>query len=1365
MHVSVTTLGADAGSVGRAADHIVGYLEGGQSTPSKQVSDLPSRAGSQGPDVSPVADGLTLGSGPGGYYADSAEQPGRWCGEGTGPESYELGDRVASEQFRRVLLGQDPHSGEQLVSAQGSAGRANGRDRDPNHVAVQSSGDPDEMMTPRQVAKLAEVDQSHIRRLIRRTVEVRAAQAAAEVAGEIAPELPAQYLDAEKDETGRWQMSRAEVERFTGGRKPAQVVLGYDITWSVPKSVSALYAQGDERIQEQIDEAVEESVAAGMTYLETEGFHVRAGRDRERAGDMVAASYRHHTNRSLEPQLHEHVVIANMATNSAGAVRAVDARGLYAHATPAGYLATAELRHQLSARLGVQWAEAYKGLADIAGVDRSEIMAVSSRRQDVLSLSEELGFSSPQARQTAALATRPGKEHSVEAEELRTRWKDMLSAAGLTEAKIARLTDHGPAPLWRPVDTKTLFSHLGSHRGVTEQHAIFDRRDVIMAIAEQAGNRLSANEILDLADQWLTTEAVVPLDISDGARRETIGYGQAQVSIAPDEARFTTPQMIAIDQRVTRLHQQGIDTGHAVVRPLMTEQAINHTRNGRIQFGADQAGMIRSITTSGDQFQAVVGMAGAGKTTALRAAVAAWKHAGFEVLGAAPFAEAARNLESETGLRSQTLEGLLTRIELAGDPRQVLKPNTVVIVDEASTIGNRQLNRLYRAAAETGATVRTIGDPQQHQSVEAGGLWRHLTEKHPERTPVLGENRRQTGEDMNEVRAALAEYRQGLIGPAMNRLENDNRIVTADSWKGLLDAMTADWYLDHRRHLEEGVLPSKMIAERNSDRHALNARAQQWLQDDGTLGQGTQIGNARFHVGDRVVAQTKDRDLRADGANRRDHVINGSQGTVVAFKGSRRTPDLIVDFDGLGRIRVPNEFAAAEVGPGRGGGLSPAYAVTSFKAEGQTYDAGRNLAAPGTVNTEGMYVALTRGRNDQRTYTIAPADRIDEVPELPIITDERAAIEVLIGDLTKAKGADLATIADPDSPAIAALSARPLAELNANGRYDHRRAHAVTANRIASADLTNPDPVTIAALGPRPTTDQHRRLWDTAVGEAAIYRARWDVPEITITGGVPTPTAGRPPEQFEHHEQVAAAIRRADQQGLETEPLQRLLTRRDQIQAALNAAPLQDDIGPIAEAANAARQLQDSRTRHQRATTRLATLQPLGRNRPRTDPDKIENARRRVTDTSQQVAQAKHELNAAKGRLAAVQGDRDAHVEVSAQAGSIDRAIDRRIDTAVRRPAPYLNHTLGPRPHQPGPERTRWNDTAASIDTYRHRHLGLSPNDGPPPGKTPEVAIGPAPARGTQRSAWLNVQNLITPQSPTTEQLRRDPERPARRIT
>ena len=53
-----------------------------------------------------------------------------------------------------------------------------------------------------------------------------------------------------------------------------------------------------------------------------------------------------------------------------------------------------------------------------------------------------------------------------------------------------------------------------------------------------------------------------------------------------------------------------------------------------------------------------------------------------------------------------------------------------------------------------------------------------------------------------------------------------------------------------------------MIAERNRDRTELNQRAQALLKAHGSLGAGFEIGDSTFHIGDRVVAQAQDRQLR-----------------------------------------------------------------------------------------------------------------------------------------------------------------------------------------------------------------------------------------------------------------------------------------------------------------------------------------------------------------------------------------------------------------------------------------------------------------------------------------------------------------------
>ena len=142
----------------------------------------------------------------------------------------------------------------------------------------------------------------------------------------------------------------------------------------------------------------------------------------------------------------------------------------------------------------------------------------------MLSLAEEMGYDSPAARQTAASATRPGKDRSVDAAELHERWTTVLDGVGFDETGRRALKGRRRPGPWFDRDTRRLFAHLASPEGVTEQEAVFDRRKVIQAVATFAGDRLTAAQIVDLADHWLATDAVVPLR-TDRHRGETIGRG------------------------------------------------------------------------------------------------------------------------------------------------------------------------------------------------------------------------------------------------------------------------------------------------------------------------------------------------------------------------------------------------------------------------------------------------------------------------------------------------------------------------------------------------------------------------------------------------------------------------------------------------------------------------------------------------------------------------------------------------------------------------------------------------------------------------------------------------------------------------
>jgi ATP-dependent exoDNAse (exonuclease V) alpha subunit len=121
----------------------------------------------------------------------------------------------------------------------------------------------------------------------------------------------------------------------------------------------------------------------------------------------------------------------------------------------------------------------------------------------------------------------------------------------------------------------------------------------------------------------------------------------------------------------------------------------------------------------------VVGRPGSGKTYATAACVDAFAGAGVPVVGCAVSATAAAELEDAVGFErytrrpAQTIANLLIDLEQRGDR---FAPGTIVLIDEATMVGTRELARLAAHVDRAGGAIKLIGDPDQHTSVDTGGV-------------------------------------------------------------------------------------------------------------------------------------------------------------------------------------------------------------------------------------------------------------------------------------------------------------------------------------------------------------------------------------------------------------------------------------------------------------------------------------------------------------------------------------------------------------------------------------------------------------------------------------------------------------------
>lgn len=156
--------------------------------------------------------------------------------------------------------------------------------------------------------------------------------------------------------------------------------------------------------------------------------------------------------------------------------------------------------------------------------------------------------------------------------------------------------------------------------------------------------------------------------------------------------------------------------GLGVARGIVPEALLAAALAESSSLDDHQVEMVSSFCRSGAHIQAAIGPPGSGKTAAM-AAAAAWRAGRFTVVGAAVKGEAARLLGHAAGIETNTLAWFLAHDDLDQHP---FDSRTVVIVDEASTIADRDLDRLMGIAEATGCVLRLVGDPAQHGAVGAG---------------------------------------------------------------------------------------------------------------------------------------------------------------------------------------------------------------------------------------------------------------------------------------------------------------------------------------------------------------------------------------------------------------------------------------------------------------------------------------------------------------------------------------------------------------------------------------------------------------------------------------------------------------------
>lgn len=456
---------------------------------------------------------------------------------------------------------------------------------------------------------------------------------------------------------------------------------------------------------------------------------------------------------------------------------------------------------------------------------------------------------------------------------------------------------------------------------VTNEKSVFDEKDIAKLLHRYIGDVGTFQRLLPrvLASPEALRLDVERVDLATGAR------------VPP---KLTTREMVRIEsEMVDRARHLARASSHGVRKKVLAAVFARHDR-----LSDEQRTAIEHVA-GGARIAAVVGRAGAGKTTMMKAAREAWDAAGYRVIGGALAGKAAEGLEREAGIASRTLASWELRWK---EGRDLPVDKTVFVLDEAGMVASKQMAGFVEAVTRAGAKLVLVGDPEQLQPIEAGAAFRAIVER-------IGYAELETIYRQKDawMRAASLDLARGRIEQAISTYTSQGRVIATNVKAEAITSLIADWDLTYDP--EKSTL---ILAHLRRDVRELNERAREALIQRGVIEKGhafrTEDGERNFAAGDQIVFLKNDSTLGVKNGMLAK-VVEAAPGRVVAELGEGDT-----------RRRV-------EVGQRTYRNVDHGYATTIHKSQGATVDRVQVLASL-SLNRHLTYVAMTRHREDVTLY-------------------------------------------------------------------------------------------------------------------------------------------------------------------------------------------------------------------------------------------------------------------------------------------------------------------------------------------------------------------------------------------------------------
>ncbi|MGW1493853.1 MobF family relaxase [Streptomyces sp. NPDC002402] len=774
-------------------------------------------------------------------------------------------------------------------------------------------------------------------------------------------------------------------------------VRGWDCVLDLPKSDSVLQGLMDPLDERELRALVHQ--AARDTFRQSErwcGYAV-GSEDGEpvrlATSGLMAWVVEHQSARPVQagepgdPHLHLHITIVNLALCEDGKWRSIANSGndLHRHVSAADAYFKARVRSLLYERFGVRHERNDRtGAWELVGIP-AELRDAFSRRAALVD-GKAGADASRQEKAVVSLATKRDKL-AVDAATMRASWRQRAEVMGVDVDAMVAEAAPGPAG---PDDEAGLKGcgdgpHTSSpdelaavvfdpKTGLTAHEKTFSRAQLLAAVANalEFGIDAEPNRLEQLCDQVLAAQ---------GYAVRVPSFGSTAMSSIDC---YTTQDILDAEDTVRCLALDRFREGSAKLTDERTSYAIDRFQKAvGWLLSEQQKAAVTRLLTAGHGIDAIVGVAGAGKSTLMEACRIGWDNNGTTYAGACLSAVAAWNLYEASGIPARTVAAWLTETERGKGLRGV----DVLVIDEATMVDDRAAAVLLSEATRAGTKVVAIGDHLQLQAIGPGGWFREVHRIVHGFT--LTENRRQ--EDAAE-RAALEIWRTGDHELALQMLAEGGRVHAAETADDARSQILTAWDELRHRHWPDTydlIVNMVVLAARNSDVDALNLGAQQIRRIAGELGDEHTYalpgGDAlTLAVGDAVrVRQNDYRSRRREGPD----MLNGYRAVITAIDADHNVQISWRTYDNCSKQA---RYESAWVKPEKiaSGALSLGYAMTIAASQGLTCDT--SLMYGHGANAFAAYPGITRAKKQNHIW-------------LPLVALEDDQIQAQLGEARSEK--------------------------------------------------------------------------------------------------------------------------------------------------------------------------------------------------------------------------------------------------------------------------------------------------------------------------------------------------------------------------